>query len=128
MSKENHRTLSELAERLIECPSFEYRPGMAILRMSDHCNDEPIRIVAVTATSIDLFVPGADLQRIGVSERPVVDISDPATFGILVAQFLNHGGSSPDSNPFWLAVKWSSEATTPDRLVDAFEYDKYLPF
>lgn len=126
-----HAELAALADRLITCADFEYRPGMAILRHPSDPNEEPIRIVATPADKLLLYVPDADLQTIGVtewSERPIIDLSDPATFGIVVDQFLNAGGSAPDSNPFWLAFQWAAEATTPDRLVDAFEYNKYLPF
>jgi hypothetical protein len=128
--RDRHAELAALAQRLIACADFEYRPGMAVLRHPAGFGgpEDPIRIVATPGDKLLLYVPGADLQTINRSEAPIIDLSDPATFGILVDQFLMLGGSTSDSNPFWLAFQWAAEAMTPDRIVDAFEYSMHLPF
>jgi len=126
--RDRHDELSDLAKRLIVCVDFEYRPGMAVLRHHKSDEPEPIRIVATPGDKLLLYVPGYDLQTIGRAEAPIIDLSDPATFGIVMDQFLKGDGSAPEANPFWRAFQWSAESMTPDRLVDAFEYSMYLPF
>lgn len=122
----NYRILANYAERFLRCSLFEYAPGMAILRLPEQGDQPPVRIVDVDADTIDLYVPGADIQTINQSEDPLIDVSDPATFGILLHQFSHGGDKVSDSNPYVVAFDWALESLKLDRLVSAFEYD--LPF
>lgn len=99
---------------------------MAILKMPGFGDVEPIRIVSVNESTIDLYVPNAEIQTINLSENPNIDVADPATFGILLDQFTNAGGSISAANPYIAAFAWVAEVITVERLVSAFEYD--LPF
>jgi hypothetical protein len=90
MDRDTRETLADLAGRAARCPGWVYRPGMAILPLEGHIETEPIRIVHVVEDLIWLFVPGVAatvgpwcVVSILLSESPLVDLSDPATIGIV---------------------------------------------
>lgn len=78
-----HSRLAEIGEMLINLDDFGYQPGMAILRSPQDIADgvESVRILEHTRDRLTVYDPGVGVRTVHEQTYPVVDVSDPATFG-----------------------------------------------
>ena len=81
-----HGKLAELSERAQALPGWRFVTGMAINRSAeDILLDVPHRrIVQLTARGLTVLCPETGLQPLQGVYDPVVDLSDPVTFGFLL--------------------------------------------
>tara|TARA_A100001015_G_scaffold296959_1_gene377884 strand:+ start:3486 stop:3887 length:402 start_codon:yes stop_codon:yes gene_type:complete len=81
-----HGMLAELSERAQALPGWRFVTGMAINRSAeDILFDVPHRrIVQLTADGFTVLCPETGLQALQGVYDPVVDLSDPVTFGFLL--------------------------------------------
>jgi len=86
--QQKHGTLVELSERAARLPNWAFVTGMAILRSPiDLLHDlPPVRIVEWAGSSMLVLDPDTGLQRLEGIFEPVIDLSDPLTFGYLIGQ------------------------------------------
>ena len=90
-TQERHR-LAELSERAAALFDFHYQSGMAILRTEREMfdGDPPVRIIEYNAgifsNRLIVLHPELGIQTLpSDSPEPVIDLTDPATFGCLFA-------------------------------------------
>ena len=86
--QKKHGALVELSERAARLPNWSFVTGMAILRSPiDLLHDlPPVRIVQWSGVSMTVLDPyNGILHEDGLFE-PVIDLSDPVTFGYLIGQ------------------------------------------
>jgi hypothetical protein len=86
--QQKHGTLVELSERAARLPNWLFVTGMAILRDPyDLLHDvPPVRIVEWSGSSMLVLDPKSGLQRLDGLFEPVIDLSDPLSFGYLIGQ------------------------------------------
>lgn len=84
--------LAELSERAAALFDFDYQSGMAILRTETEIFDgaPPVRIIEYNAgifsNRLTVLDPELGIRRLpSDSPEPVIDLTDPATFGCLFA-------------------------------------------
>ncbi len=81
-----HGLLAELSDRATRLPGWKFQTGMAILRTPEDTwlNVEHRRIVQLTADGYTVLCPETGIHRLEGVYDPVVDLSDPVTFGALI--------------------------------------------
>ena len=79
--------LAELSERAAALFDFDYQSGMAILRTErEMCDgDLPVRIMEYTGFRLTVIDPKSGIVTLRDPPEPVIDLTDPATFGCLFA-------------------------------------------
>lgn len=114
--------LEEIGEMLCNLYDFEYLPGMAILRSAEEMADglPSVRIIEHTEHRLTVFDPGVGLHTLHQAVRPIVDVSDPATFGYVFAMGFNMTDDEADEayrqmdfggldNSAWIIIKTLSD-------------------
>jgi hypothetical protein len=81
-----HGVLAELSERASVLPGWRFVTGMAINRSPEDIwlDAAHTRIVQLTADGYTVLCPDTGLQSFAGVFDPVVDLSDPVTFGFLL--------------------------------------------
>ena len=81
-----HGMLAELSERAQSLHGWRFVTGMAINRSPEDIlnNVPPKRIVQLTADGFTVLCPDTGLHSLRGIYDPVVDLSDPVTFGFLL--------------------------------------------
>jgi hypothetical protein len=84
-AKISHGRLAELGERAANLHEWEARAGMAILRSPQDILDDVdcVRVLAHSSESLTVYDPGLGVRTIYEQTIPIVDVSDPFTFGYL---------------------------------------------
>lgn len=79
--------LAELSERAAALFDFNYQSGMAILRTETEIFDgaPPVRIIEYRLGRLTVLDPESGIVTLRDSPEPVIDLTDPATFGCLFA-------------------------------------------
>ena len=79
--------LAELSERAAALFDFNYQSGMAILRTEREIfdDDPPVRIIEYSENRLTVLDPELGIVVLRDSPEPVIDLTDPATFGCLFA-------------------------------------------